>query len=137
MIAVMIPPANRLVAITPSDDRCPDTITRLCNADALDVLCTDNSSYDTARESACRKTPSDNRCPDTITRVCTDNPFDALCNDTYNNDRESVCRNDNSDNRCPDTITRLCNADALDELCTDNSGYDTARESACRENPKR
>ena len=45
-------------------------------------LCTDDSSYDTARESACRETPSDNRCPDTITRVCNDNPFDTLCNDT-------------------------------------------------------
>ena len=57
MIAVMIPPANRLVAETPSDSRCPATITRLCDADALDELCTDNSGYDTARESACRLKP--------------------------------------------------------------------------------
>ena len=61
----------------------------------MDDLCTDDSGYDTARETACRNNPEDSRCPDTITRLCDADALDDLCtNDSgYDTARETACRN--------------------------------------------
>ena len=57
------PPVNRFAVMIAVITVAPDTITRLCEADAFDDLCTDDSGYDTDRESACRNNPEDVRCP--------------------------------------------------------------------------
>ena len=113
---------------TPDDKttNCADTVTRVCEGDVFDGLCTTPTEQEA--EAFCRdatKTPATkaNNCTSTVVRVCGENPFDAglcLADNTYRIERlqiRATCTNldtnpdiDTDDRHvlCPEIVVTAC-----------------------------
>ncbi len=123
----------------PNSVRCRPTITRVCETNMFDALCTGAIIYHPAQKTACANEPNSERCAPTITRVCKRNIFDALCTGAIayypahekacagESDSErctliftaqkTACADEPNSPRCAPTLDRVCEMNLFDELC--------------------
>ncbi len=84
----------------PGQQRCGDTVERVCNGNPFDSLCRNTTIYLNARKTQCRSAWNDPRCLSTIRSVCGSDPFDRMCGSGYTQSRRSLCTDNPFAPRC-------------------------------------
>ncbi len=119
-------------------ERCAPTITLVCDANALDLLCEGNTTYYPEQERRCRypyyssQYSSFERCASTVTRICTADPTSTSCFlGVYADAHKIACTAEPNKDSCF-LATLSCRSKPLEEICIGYEDSYSAQEEICR-----